>query len=135
MKNAHSVEFKLDKYVIKKSQTNHKMKFYISLPIGGYENTVRERYEDAKKRILNEYPGAIVSGPVNIDKFDNTGLTMKRDHDWNWYIGEDVKELLTCTHIYLCRGYLYSKGCRTELAVADANYILPKYHPFAFMKL
>ena len=111
------------------------MKFYISLPIGGYESTVRERYEDAKKRILDEYPGADVSGPVNISKFDSTGLTVERDHEWSWYIGEDIKELLSCTHIYMCQGYPYSKGCCTELAVAKVNGIIPKYHPFAIHSL
>lgn len=111
------------------------MKFYISLPMGGHEITVRRRYEDAKERILNEYPAAIISGPVNIEEFTDEGMTTKRTHDWAWYIGEDIKELLTCTHIYMCQGYTDSPGCKTEKAVALVNGIIPKYHPRAYSKL
>ena len=111
------------------------IKVYISLPIGGHEKTVRARYEEAKKMILSEYPDAIICGPVNIDEFNENGLSTPREHDWAWYMGEDMKELFRCTHIFMCQGYMNSRGCRSELAVAKEDGIIDKYHPKAMLPL
>lgn len=105
------------------------MKIYISLPIGGYEKSVRARYERAKEEILRDCPDAIISGPLNINDFDDEGYhcptenlnEIGRDHPWEWYIGEDVKELLTCDAIYMTRGWNWSRGCKIELAIAEAD--------------
>lgn len=111
------------------------IKVYISLPIGGHEKTVRARYEEAKKMILSEYPDAIICGPVNISDFNENGLSVPRQHDWAWYMGEDMKELFKCTHIFMCQGYMDSRGCRSELAVAKEDGIIDKYHPKAMLPL
>ena len=101
------------------------MKVYISLPIAGFESTVRKRFDEAKRYILEKYPDAIICGPVNIDYFDDNGLTVEHTHEWSWYMGEDVKILLDCTHIFMCRGFLNSRGCKDELAIAreDGKFI------------
>ena len=111
------------------------MKFYISLPIGGFEDTVKRRFEKAVAEIKKEYPAAEIAGPCNIQYFDETGLTVPRDHEWSWYMGEDMKDLLQCTHIYLTQGWQQSVGCRVEKGAAEAKGIIVKFSPTAFMKL
>lgn len=100
------------------------MRVYISLPMAGHETTVRKRYQEAYNAIKYIYPSAEITGPQNLADFSEAGRSPKaEEHPWAWFIGEDVKVLLECTHIYLCQGWSDSKGCRTELAVAKANKI------------
>lgn len=101
------------------------MKVYISLPMAGHQKTVRDRYELAKVEVLAKYgSNTEVFGPTNILDFDENGLDPTAPiHPWSWHLGEDIKDLLECDVIYLCRGWSWSKGCRTELAVAKANLI------------
>ena len=108
------------------------MKVYISLPMRGQETTVRDRYEEAVKIIHNKYPEAIISGAQNINQFDENGYNGDdsingREKPWEWYIGEDVKELLTCNSIFLCDGWENSDGCCVEYAVAVARKMLIMY--------
>lgn len=118
-------------------------KIYISLPIGGFEKTVRSRYENAKSIILKHMPDAIISGPLNIEDFDDDGYhcpsenlnEIGRDHPWEWYIGEDIKELLTCDAIYMTRGWKYSRGCKVEYAVAEAEGMRKMYDDYSDGKL
>ena len=35
----------------------------------------------------------------------------------------------------MCQGYMNSRGCRSELAVAKEDGIIDKYHPKAMMAL
>lgn len=101
-----------------------KVKVYISLPMGGFETTVRRRYDDCVKWLRDVYyksyslDDIIISGPINIDEFTDEGIKTDRDHDWNWYIGEDIKELLSCNTIVMTRGWKNSPGCRVEFVVA-----------------
>lgn len=101
------------------------MKVYISLPMAGHQKTVRDRYESAKLEVLFMYGiDTQVFGPTNISDFDENGLDPNAPvHSWAWHLGEDIKDLLECDVIYLCKGWSWSKGCRTELAVAKANLI------------
>lgn len=101
------------------------MKVYISLPMAGHQKTVRDRYETAKLQVLNMYgQDTQVFGPTNIHDFSDEGLDPNAPkHPWSWHLGEDIKDLLVCDVIYLCQGWSWSKGCRTELAVAKANLI------------
>lgn len=45
------------------------MRIYISLPMGGHEDTVRERYDDAVSEITKRYSNSTfvlnITGPVN----------------------------------------------------------------------
>ena len=114
-------------------------KIYISLPMGGHEKTVRRRYEEAADKLRRAFGDNIkISGPLNIDDFDDDGYIpdrsgkrehpwewdangeqVTRDHPWEWYIGEDVKELLTCGMIYMTRGWAWSQGCKIERTIAN----------------
>lgn len=95
---------------------------YISLPMGGHEDTVRKRYDDAVselKEIYSKIPIEI-TGPCNMDNFDHNGIITPRDHDWAWYMGEDAKDLLRSDIIFLTKGWQNSKGCVVEKAMAEA---------------
>lgn len=101
------------------------MKVYISLPMAGHEKTVKDRYETAKHQVQEIYGmDTEVFGPTNIYDFSDNGLVSNAPvYTWAWHLGEDIKDLLECDVIYLCQGWLWSKGCRTELAVAKVNLI------------
>lgn len=95
---------------------------YISLPIGGHETTVKDRYNKAINDLKElGFNNNEIIGPININDFDNTGLTKERDHDWAWYMGKDVEILLRCDKIYMTQGFNDSPGCRVELAIAKAQ--------------
>lgn len=113
------------------------MKVYISLPIAGHERTVRSRYEDAKAQLLNKFgKDTEIYGPTNILDFSSGGLDPEAPvHSWAWHLGEDIKDLLECDVIYLCQGWSWSKGCRTELAVAKANLIDVQKQAYADSRL
>lgn len=102
-------------------------KVYISLPMTGYEDTVKERYEKAcnhLKSIYDKYyPGVKLEivAPGNIDDFTEEGYIGENRNNWEWFIGEDVKVLLSCNAIYMTDGWKKSKGCRIELAVASQH--------------
>ena len=94
---------------------------YISLPMAGHEDTVHERYLNAIREVFELFKNEEIEifGPINIKNFDDTGLTVEREHDWAWYIGHDIETLLRCNTIFMTQGYLLSKGCRIELAAAQ----------------
>lgn len=107
-------------------------KVYISLPIGGFEDTVVIRHDAAVKHLMDMFDGNIeIVSPVDIDKFDCHGRTEEPDHDWAWYMGQDIEMLLRCDYIYMCAGYLNSPGCRCELAVARERDLKVLYAPDA----
>lgn len=111
------------------------MKIYISLPLAGHENTAYSRYREAVKFLekFYEYDKYIeVVGPINIDEFkENVGLEHNRDHDWAWYMGKDVEELLRCDAILMCKGWKQSRGCRCEHGIATADGKIVIYYPDA----
>ena len=94
---------------------------YISLPIAGHENTVYERYLKAVNEVTDKFKNEEIKicGPINIDDFNDTGLTVEREHDWAWYMGHDIETVLRCDTIFMTQGYLLSKGCKIELAAAE----------------
>ena len=89
--------------------------------MGGHEDTVHERYLNAIREIFDLFKNEEIEiyGPINIKDFDDTGLTVEREHDWAWYMGRDIESLLKCNTIFMTKGYLLSKGCRIELAAAQ----------------
>lgn len=110
---------------------------YISLPIGGHEDTVHERYLNAIREIFDRFKNDEIEiyGPINIKDFDETGLHVDREHPWEWYISRDIENLLKCNTIFITRGYLLSKGCRIELDVAKEGGLNVIYSKDANMKL
>ena len=82
------------------------LKIYVSLPMAYHQKSVRKRYDKAVEEIRKEYPDALIYGPTNIDDFDENGLDPNAPtHPWSWHLGEDIKDLLECDYIYLCKGY------------------------------
>lgn len=102
-------------------------RIYISLPMGGHEDTVRERYDKACKTLKRIYKvnfpyiNLEIVSPGNIDGFTEDGYIEEERKPWEYYIGEDVKILLTCNGIYMTEGWKTSKGCKVELAVASQH--------------
>lgn len=101
------------------------MKIYISLPMTGYTKTVKRRYDEAYKELIQRFGNDVnITGPTNVDDFDDNGLDPNSpNHTWAWHMGEDVKVLLECDAIYLCRGWFDSEGCRIERAIAVTHNI------------
>ena len=112
------------------------LKFYVSLPMAYHQKSVRKRYDKAVEEIRKEYPDALIYGPTNIDDFDENGLDPNAPtHPWSWHLGEDIKDLLECDYIYLCKGYNDSKGCQVEHAVAKTMRMVIWYASDANQKL
>lgn len=108
----------LFKHITEKLVQN--LKIYISLPIAIDEKTVARRYCESVKYIKNleSLKDYEISGPINIDEFTDEGLTTPRDHDYAWYMGNDIEHLLRCDAIFMSKGWEKSPGCRCELATA-----------------
>ena len=97
-----------------------KKKIYISLPIKIDEKTVSKRYKESidyinKLEALKDYD---IVGPININDFNSDGIVKDRDHDYAWYMGQDIMTLLRCDAIFMGKGWERSEGCRCELATA-----------------
>lgn len=95
-----------------------KKKLYISIPITGQESTIKERYNQSINYIINndilKYYEIIT--PFDVSEFDNGNIP--NDHDYAWYMGEDIKILLRCDAIFMCPGWNKSKGCKCEYETA-----------------
>lgn len=95
---------------------------YISIPMTGVEEKVSERYksvlEDIHKRKLDEKYDII--SPKDIDDFNEFGSSQQMDdeHDYAYFMGEDVKLILRCNALYMTKAWETSKGCRTEHEIA-----------------
>lgn len=95
-------------------------KIYISLPIKIDELTVSKRYKEAVEYIKSNerFKNYKIVGPINIHEFTEYGIKSKREHDYAWYMGEDIKELLRADAILMGTGWEKSEGCRCELSTA-----------------
>lgn len=112
------------------------VKVYISLPMAYHQKSVRKRYDKAVEKIREKYPDALIYGPTNINDFDDNGLDPNvPTHSWSWHLGEDIKDLLECDYIYLCKGHNDSKGCQVEYNVAKTMGIGILYAKDADQKL
>lgn len=97
-----------------------KPRLYVSLPIAIDEKTVAQRWRKSMEDIsgnelLSKYE---ICGPINIMDFGDNGIEKEREHDYAWYMGEDIKILLNCEAIYMSTGWANSLGCTCELQVA-----------------
>ena len=94
---------------------------YISLPMSGFEDTIRKRWDDAINKVKKIFYDCNVTivGPTNIDDFDYNGAKVPHDRKWSYYISKDVEPLLDSTHIFLCKGWEKSKGCKLESVIAN----------------
>lgn len=115
--------------LIKNKEMN--IQVYISLPMSGHEDTVRKRYDTAVEKVKDMFPKANITfvGPTNINEFDYNGPIVPHDKKWSYYMAKDIEPLLDSTHIFLCKGWNGSKGCRVEYAIAKEINIIPLFEP------
>lgn len=101
------------------------MKIYISIPISGYP--IEE--QKAKAREIADKLRKLGHEPVNPFDTPEAPQGLSEKERYNYYMGEDLKRLLTCDAIFLCDGWDKSKGCRVEAGAALA-YKLQVYGRF-----
>lgn len=90
---------------------------YISGAITGVRK-YKERFNDAE--ILLKHIGGYdsVVNPVDIANEINFPFFTKDEDKYKVIMREDLKVLLTCTHIYMLNGWSKSKGAIIEMIVA-----------------
>ena len=101
-----------------------KKKIYISLPIAHYDLEERRRYAQGVEDALSHFYEVV--NPLKNG--------MPEDADWHEHMRVDIKNLLECDKIFMCRGYEASKGCKLELDVATSCglgviYEVQEYEP------
>ena len=101
----------------------------------GHDNTVLKRFEQACQFVKEKYPDAEIVGPCTIHEYTYEGRVSDRNETWAWYIGEDVKLLLTCDTIIMTRGWYNSKGCQLEYAIARNQQIKILHTPDSSQEL
>ena len=87
-------------------------KYYVSLPISGYDLTERKLCAIcAEKQIVERHhkPLQVITPFV---------VCPEPDKPYSYYMGRDIEALLECDAIYLCEGWQNSKGCMAEFEVA-----------------
>ncbi len=95
------------------------MKIYISLPISNKElSAQREKANDIADKLRE-----LGHEPVNPFDTINPPGGLREDERYAYYMGEDMKKLLMCDAVYLCKGWDKSRGCRTEEFAARINGI------------
>lgn len=85
-------------------------KVYISLPITGYDIEERRKYAQAVEDLLTK--SFAVCNPLK------NGLP--KDASYEEHMKADIKELLKCDAIFMCKGFGGSNGCMLEHEIAQA---------------
>ncbi len=98
------------------------MKIYMSIPITGHD------IELQKARAAEIADHIITLGHIPVDPFDTPEPpdTLGDRARYAYFMGEDLKRLLTCDAIYLDDGWQKSKGCILE-RTAGILYDLKSY--------
>lgn len=87
-------------------------RFYVSLPISGYDLDERKAEAERIKSKLNFCGLSIIKV---ITPFD---VCPEADKPYSYYMSKDIEALLECDVVYMCKGWQNSKGCLAEFAVA-----------------
>ena len=87
-------------------------KYYVSLPISGYDLTERKLCAIcAEKQIVERYPKPLqVITPFVV--------CPESDKPYSYYMGKDIEALLECDIVCFCEGWQNSDGCMLEFAAA-----------------
>lgn len=85
-------------------------KIYISLPIAHYDLEERRQFAQSVEDVLSHFYECV--NPLK------NGLP--EDADWREHMRTDIKNLLDCDKIFMCRGWEGSKGCKLEHDVATS---------------
>lgn len=94
-----------------------KKRIYISLPISHYDLEERKRYAKHVEDFLSQFFEVV-------NPFNNG---IPDDADWRVHMKKDIKMLLECDAIFLCKDWEKSKGCKLEFDVATTCNIVPIY--------
>lgn len=90
------------------------MKIYISIPISGHPI----EQQKAKAREIAEKLKELGHEPVNPLDTPEAPKGLSEKEQYAYYMGEDMKQLLTCDAVYLCKHWNESRGCQTEESAA-----------------
>lgn len=101
------------------------MRIYISIPISG----LPIEQQQAKAREIAKRLRELGHEPVNPFDTPEAPKGLSDKERYAYYMGEDLKRLLTCDAIFFCEGWYESKGCRLEADVA-IMYKLQEYGRF-----
>lgn len=91
------------------------MKVYISIPIKNCDESVQR----AKAKEIAEKLKELGHEPVNPFDTPEAPKDLSEEEKYAWYMGEDIKRLLLCDAIFMCKGWSRSIGCSIERAVAQ----------------
>lgn len=85
-----------------------KKKLYISVPITGKQIEHAKDQAEHAKNLWSEWYDVITPFDIHQDQ----------DKPYAFYLGKDIEALLMCDAIYMCPGWVNSKGCNAEYQVA-----------------
>lgn len=83
-------------------------KLYISVPITGRPLEAAKEQAEKVKELWEVIYDVITPFDVN----------PVQDKPYAYYMGKDVEALLNCDAIYMCPGWISSKGCNAEYQIA-----------------
>lgn len=88
---------------------------YISIPMSG-KNEIEQRAKALEIQRRFERNGFCVVNPYELgDRLAKSfRLIAKTEPTYEDYMKEDLNSLEDCTHIFLCEGWRFSKGCVRE---------------------
>lgn len=92
------------------------MKIYISIPMTGHDLATQR----AKAAEIANQIRALGHEPVNPFDTPEPPAELSERERYAYFMGEDIKRLLMCDAIFMCKGWRGSKGCRAEMGVAMA---------------
>lgn len=96
------------------------MRIYISIPISNCDLAAQQ----AKANEAAEKLKALGHEPVNPFDTPEAPKGLSEKEQYAYYMGEDLKRLLTCDAVYFCKGHAKSRGCRIE---QQAAYLMRLY--------
>lgn len=106
------------------------MRIYVSIPISGHDLATQR----AKAAEVAGMIKSLGHEPVNPFDTPEAPPEMSDKEKYAYYMGCDIERLLLCDAIFMCEGWKDSKGCRTELAVAERN-LIQVFDSFGTLKL
>lgn len=87
-------------------------KIYISGKVSGEDlEEVREKFERAEYTLRSTFRRAEVVNPMRLHN-------PRIPKEWEDYMAEDVRALLTCDAIFMLPDWSLSRGARIEMAIA-----------------
>lgn len=92
---------------------NMKKKIYISLPITGRDENERRYYANSIITML----GRTMPEYEVVNPLDNK---LEYNVHWSKHMTEDIKMLLECDAIYMCKDWQWSHGCKLEHDIATS---------------